>query len=122
MSHQDIATALGLLVVLGLLITGILFVLFGEVTVRRLRKNPETRDLLGLELASGWNIQNVAHAIALPRSLQRRLSNGPLSFMYADPDIIYRYTTRLDRLLGRTFFWSLMATGFLIAIWAIVVS
>lgn len=48
-------------------ITGILYVLFGQVTVRKLRKNTETKDYLGLELSSGWDILNVASAICRPR-------------------------------------------------------
>jgi len=40
----------------------ILFIIFGQVTVRKLRKNPETKHELGIEFASGWDIFNVASA------------------------------------------------------------
>ena len=50
----------------------ILFVIFGQVTVRKLRKNPETRDRLGVSLVSGWDIVNVAGALALPRVITER--------------------------------------------------
>lgn len=40
---------------------------FGQMTVRKLRKNPKTKDILGLEVISGWDIINVAQAFSLPR-------------------------------------------------------
>ena len=49
-------------------VTCILYVLFGQITVRKLRNNPKTKDALGLEYASGWDIINVAQALAFPRS------------------------------------------------------
>ncbi len=45
----------------------ILFVIFGLVTVRKLRKNPETKHALGIEFASGWDILNVAGALSLSK-------------------------------------------------------
>jgi len=51
----------------------ILFVIFGQVTVRKLRNNPETRHELGMEFASGWDITNVAQALSLPKFLQKRV-------------------------------------------------
>jgi len=41
-------------------IAGFLFVLFGQITVRKLRKNPATKNELGVEFLSGWDIINVA--------------------------------------------------------------
>lgn len=52
-------------------ITSVLFVIFGQVTVRKLRKNPETRHELGIGFASGWDITNVAQALSLPEFLQK---------------------------------------------------
>jgi len=51
----------------------VLFVLFGQITVRKLRKNSETKTELGFEFASGWDILNVAQALALPKVITRRL-------------------------------------------------
>ena len=52
-----------------MLIACLLYVVFGQVTVRRLRKNPKTKDALGLEFVSGWDIINVAQALAFPSSM-----------------------------------------------------
>jgi hypothetical protein len=39
----------------------ILFVFFGQKTVCILRKNPATRDFLGIEPIGGWDIFHVAN-------------------------------------------------------------
>lgn len=94
--------------VLFIIIGWILFILFGQITVRRLRKNPETRDKLGLEFASGWDIFNVAGAMCRPQWLSERLRRSTLSFTAADERPIYENTTWFDRLLGRTMFILMM--------------
>ena len=49
----------------------LLYLLFGQITVRKLRKNPETKQSLGIEFVSGWDILNVAQ-------IQENLSFHPL--------------------------------------------
>ncbi len=87
----------------------VLFVIFGQVTVRKLRKNPETRHELGIEFASGWDITNVAQALSLPKFLQKRVKNKAF---HANPDVLYKYTTVFDRVLARTFYWLWMSSAF----------
>ncbi|CAG21174.1 hypothetical protein [Photobacterium profundum] len=70
----------------------ILYVAFGQITVRKLRKNPTTKDLLGVEYASGWDIINVAQALAFPRSWSRVLEKSPLSFMNANAAALFENT------------------------------
>jgi len=90
-------------------ITCILFVIFGQVTVRKLRKNPETRHELGIEFASGWDITNVAQALSLPEFLQKRVKNKVL---HANSDLLYKHTTVFDRVLARMFYWLWMSFAF----------
>lgn len=94
-------------------ITSILLVAFGQITVRRLRKNPEIRSALGFEYVSGRDIFNVAQALGLPIGVIRKLRTTKLAFLYADPDVLVRYTSKFDRILGRLFFWSYATTGIL---------
>lgn len=101
---------LGLLI-LSTILTGILFVLFGQISVRKLRKNPKTRDALGLEYVSGWNIINAAQALAFPISWSRKLEGSRLAFMYANSKLLHENTNRLDRFLGAVFYWLMMVTG-----------
>ncbi len=89
----------------------IFYVIFGQVTVRKLRKNPKTKDALGSELASGWDILNVAKAMALPISWSKKLENSPLSFMYANSNVVLKHTNKLDRFLGILFFWLWLVSG-----------
>lgn len=105
-----ITLLVGVLIILGF-ITSILFVVFGQVTVRKLRKNPETKDHLGLEFVSGWDILNVAKALALPKWLSDKLEGTPLFFLYADSDLLYKHTTKFDRILARVFYLLLYFTG-----------
>ena len=94
-----------------MLISCVLYVLFGQVTVRKLRKNPKTKDALGLEYVSGWDIINVAQALALPRSWSKKLEGRSLSFIHANAQILLENTSIFDRLIGSTFYWLLMLSG-----------
>jgi hypothetical protein len=87
-----------------LIISLIFFVIFGQVTVRKLRKNPETKDALGTEFVSGWDIVNTAMALTLPIKLCRKTKLSPFGMLHADPDVLYKHTTRLDRILARAYF------------------
>jgi hypothetical protein len=75
---QSVAVALALV-----MIVGMLFVVLDEVAVRKLRKNPETKSILGMEFVSGWGILNVVHALSWPRSFMGRAEKGPLLFLHA---------------------------------------
>lgn len=92
--------------------SAILFVVFGQITVRKLRKKPETKEELGIEFASGWDILNVAGALSMPKWLNRKLRNSPLSALYANADLLYNHTSRFDRFLAKLFYWPFMLSGF----------
>jgi len=92
-------------------ISTILYVLFGQITVRKLRKNPKTRDELGIEFASGWDIINVAKALAMPKAIMRKLKDSPLSLLYANADLLQEHTNKFDKMLGGLFYWLLMFSG-----------
>lgn len=89
----------------------ILYVVFGQTTVRKLRRNPETKDKLGFEYVSGWDIINVAQSLAIPVSLSKKIERSPLSALYANSELLRQHTNRLDRALGATFYWLLTASG-----------
>jgi hypothetical protein len=90
----------------------ILFVFFGQLTVRKLRNNPKTKDSLGLEYVSGWDIVNVAQSFAFPRSWSRKMENSPLSFMHANSGLLFKHTNKFDQILGAVFYWLLMSSAF----------
>ena len=93
------------------LVAWILYVLFGQITVRKLRKNSELRYELGTELISGWDIFNVAEALSLPRSLMDKFKNSRLSMFYANPDLLRKHTNWFDKLLAQLFFWPFLLSG-----------
>jgi hypothetical protein len=79
----------------------IIYIIFGQVSVRKLRKNPITKKSLGLEFVSGWDIFNVAFSLSYPVWMREVAKKSPLSFLEADYDAIYPYTTRFDRALAK---------------------
>ena len=91
-------------------ISSILLILFGQVTVRRLRKNPETMSLLGFDYVSGRDIFSVAQALSWPLWMTRKLKQSKLSFFFADPDLLLQHTTKFDRILARLFYWTMIVT------------
>lgn len=93
----------------------ILFVVFGQVTVRKLRKNPKTKGALGIEFMSGWDIINVAQALSIPKSWRKKLEGSPLSSLYANSEVLIQNTTKLDRIIGGVFYWLFMVSGLMLA-------
>lgn len=89
----------------------LLYVAFGQITVRKLRENPKTKDKLGVEFASGWDILNVAQAFAFPRSWSRKLEKSPLSSMHANTQVLVENTSKFDRCLGAVFYWLFMTSA-----------
>jgi len=87
----------------GIFISSILFIVFGQVTVRKLRKNPDTKHELGFEYMSGWSIFNVALTLTLPKAIAQRVQKNA-GILQADPDLLYQYTTVFDRILARIFY------------------
>ncbi len=83
----------------------ILYVVFGQITVRKLRKNPKTKNDLGMDFMSGWDILNVAGALAMPRWLNRKFQSTPLAFLYANAEILAKNTSVFDRVLAIIFYW-----------------
>ena len=96
---------------LGLLFGWLLFVVFGQTTVKRLRKNPDTKDQLGLELISGWDIFNAAQALATPQKFHKVLERGRLSSLNAKSEVLKKNTNKLDRFLAIIFFWTFFISG-----------
>ncbi len=91
-----------------------IFVIFGQITVRKLRNNPGTKHELGVEFVSGWDIFNVAQALSLPKSVMQRIRSNPQggSVFFANYELLYEHTTVFDRLLARVFYWLWMSSAF----------
>ncbi|OMH39518.1 hypothetical protein [Motiliproteus sp. MSK22-1] len=99
------------IVLFALFLTCILFVTFGQITVRKLRKNTTTKESLGVEFASGWDILNVAEALALPKVITDRFEGSPISVMFASADVLRKNTNTFDKVLAALFFWLFVFTG-----------
>jgi len=102
-------------------VSAILFVIFGQVTVRKLRKNPATKHALGMEFASGWDIFNVAEALTLPKAFMRKMKRNAISMglgpgFETDFEMLYKHTTVFDRVLARIFYTLFTLSGLAIII------
>lgn len=108
---MDVEKAFFVIILVGCILSAILYVVFGQITVRKLRKNPKTKDALGLEFVSGWDIINVAQAFSLPRRWMRKIERSKFSSMYAHSSVLFENTTKFDRILGCIFYWLLTLSG-----------
>ena len=88
------------------IIDSILFVMFGQKTVRKLRNNPAIKDSLGIEFISGWDIIHVANALALPEWLTRKVRQSRLSAFFANAEVLKKHVTKFDVVIAKVF-WGL---------------
>lgn len=95
----------------GIFLTMILYILFAQITVRKLRKNPQTKDSLGLEFMSGWDVFNVAGALSTPAWLIKKFSQSRLSGFTANHQFLYENTGLFDRVLARVFWFFYVVSG-----------
>lgn len=79
----------------------ILYIFFGEYTVRKLRKIADIKDELGFDPVGGKDIINVAMALTFPRKWNRVLRSSPLGDYFANADKLYQYTKVIDRIIAR---------------------
>ena len=97
------------IILMAMIVDFILFIFFGQKTVRKLRKNPATKEFLGIEPISGWDIFHVANALALPRWLTRKVRQSKLAAFFADADILEKHVTRFDVVLAKIFLGLLLS-------------
>ncbi|MCW8935339.1 MAG: hypothetical protein OQK98_11500 [Gammaproteobacteria bacterium] len=110
-----ITVLVGVLIALTLIVL-MLFLFFSQITVRKLKKNPQTRDELGFEYISGWNIINAAQALAMPNALIKKFNKTPLASLFADSELLNRNTNKFDKILAIIFYWLFIFSGVFAAI------
>ena len=89
----------------------ILYLIFAQITVRKLERNPHIRENMGFEPISGWRILSVAEALAWPKAFFDLAQRTPLAGLYADADLIRAHTNRLDRALAHLLCWTFFGSG-----------
>ena len=114
-----ITILVGILIALTLIVM-MLFLFFSQFTVRKLKKNLQTKDELGFEYISGWNIINAAQALAMPNALVKKLNKTPLASLFADSELLNRNTTKFDKVLAIIFYWLFIFSGIFAAILVIL--
>jgi small-conductance mechanosensitive channel len=102
---MGIGEEIAFMVVGGIFLGVILFLVFAQVTVRKLEKNPATKHELGVEFMSGQRIYHVAFALVLPLWYFRKARQNPMSIINANAELVRQYTNRFDKFLAYVFFW-----------------
>jgi len=97
-----------------------LLLIFASTTVRKLKKNPVTRDSLGFEYVNGYRIFTIAQTLSWPQSISNKIQNKPLSFLLPNSELIHKHTNRVDRILAALFYWPLVFWTISILILAIL--
>ena len=92
------------IILLNCIIAWILFIFFGQKTVRRLRKNPETQDYLGAVFFSGQDILNVAQALSLPKKIAKKFDSNGTS-LSANSELVRKHTSRFEQIFAKIFYW-----------------
>jgi len=100
--------------------TAILYIIFGQFTVRKLRKNSRTIPALGGAFISGWNIISVAQVLSLRQVIIRRLWNSPLSFLELNTVLLNEHNSVIDWLFAGRCFWLMMFTVRSFVLWTLV--
>ena len=117
---MDFSTAVFGITLLNCIIAWILFIFFGQKTVRRLRKNPATKDHLGAVFFSGQDILNVAQALSLPKKIAKKFdSNGGLA---ANSELVRKHTSKFEQIFAVFFYWHFMLTAVTLIIASFVFS
>lgn len=99
------------IIIIATVLVGLLFVIFGQITVRKLRKRNCNKNNLGVELASGWDILNAAGALSTPSWLRKKFESSRLSGFSANYEFLYENTNKFDRVLARVFWSFYLVTG-----------
>lgn len=99
-----------------IILAWLLFLLFGQITVKKLRKNLMTKNFLGIEFMSGWDIFNVAHALCRPNFLnkffkERKKNKLIIKVFYLEKGLIVEHTTQFDRVLAHVFYFTFIFAG-----------
>lgn len=98
-------------IILLTIVTGILLVIFGQITVRKLRRIANKKNMLGVEFVSGWDILNVAGALSTPKWLREKFISSGLSGLTANYEFVYGNTNKLDRFIARIFWFFYLISG-----------
>ena len=119
---MKIAGPIGATLFVLMLISWIFFIAFSQITVRKLRKNLDTKESLGFEFASGFDVINVAQALAIPKRITDRFSNSALFWLHADSQLVRRHTNGFDKIFAVVFYWTFMITGLGVGITSILMA
>ncbi len=81
----------------------ILFFIINLKIVRRLRKNPITKDELGFHLFWGWYALNISEALFFSKKWMTKRRSRPHGYMFANFNLVHQYTTPFEKVICKLF-------------------
>ncbi len=81
----------------------VLFFIINIKIVRRLRKNPITKDAMGFHLFWGWYALNISEVLFFSKKWMTKRRNRSHGYMFANYDLVHQYTTRFEKLICKIF-------------------
>jgi len=88
-----------LVLIFSAVIGWILFFIINIKTVRRLRKNPVTRDELGFHLFWGWYALNISLALFVSEKKMIKRKNHSDGYLFANQKLVQQYTTPFEKII-----------------------
>ncbi len=82
-----------------MIVSWILFFIINIKTVRRLRKNPITKNELGFHLFWGWYALNISETLLFSKEWTIRRRNSSNGYMFANYDLVHQYTTPFEKVI-----------------------
>ncbi len=89
-------------VMFSVLMGWVLFFIINIKTVRRLRKNPITKDELGFHLFWGWYALNLSVALFASKKWMIKRRSHSDGYLFANPDLMRQYTTLFEKIICKT--------------------
>ncbi len=89
----------GSMIFFSMITAWILFFFINFTTVRRLRKNPITKDGLGFHLFWGWYALNMSLALFVSKKRMIKRRSHSDGYLFADPDLMRQYTTPFEKII-----------------------
>ncbi|VAW86245.1 hypothetical protein MNBD_GAMMA17-1010 [hydrothermal vent metagenome] len=86
-------------VMLPAIMAWILFLFINIKTVRRLRKNPITRDELGFHLVWGWYAITISLTLFVSKERMAKRRSYSDGFLFANQDLMAQYTTPFEKVI-----------------------
>ncbi len=94
-----VGLVVGSMIFFSMIMACMLFFFINLTTVRRLRKNPITKDELGFHLFWGWYALNISEALFVSKKRMTKRRSHSDGYLFANPDLVRQYTMPFEKVI-----------------------